>query len=893
VTDGRLCRWLVAFLWLTVAAARGAEFTKPILSNQSSWRCYFVTRRPALRVGGEIKELLLHGYSGVWMLADGGKELMPAVETPAPPANWTAPDFDDRAWTRSPGPFFPSHHGHAYCREVEDAGYLFFEGAYPTLAAICLRGRFLVTDPAAAGDPSAPLRAGMKLALAYRGGIVAYLNGQEFARAHVPDAERAKGIEALAEDYPKEVFVKEDGKLISWGFGDPVKCHAQLQKRIRKLTDVAVPARLLRKGVNVLAIEAHRAPYHEAIIGQGRGAKGYDINWVPVGVTRVELVAGPGVAPNIARPSGVQVWNQDVARRTKASDYGDPCEPLRPIRLFGARNGAFSGAVAVGSPEPLRGLKAIAGDLAGPGTIPASAVQVRYALADRENGQPFEVLVPEPPAEIAPDKGGGAVMPVWVTVKVPRDAKPGDYRGTLTISVESAKPVVVPIELRVADWTLAEPKDFASHVGLTQSPESVALRYKVPLWSPEHWRLLERSFELMGQAGADDVFITALRRTHYGNEHAMVRWAKQPNGPPKPDLSIAEKYLDLAVRHLGKVPVVCLYCWEPFTGSNYGGRVSPESQGMPYTVVDPATGKLEEAVGPKWGTSEVREFWRPVFDGMRDMLKKRGLEGSLMVGVAGDSQPNKDAVEDLRAVAPEAKWVVQAHAQTSKLFGQPVGYLADVWGSPIAPDPAQKRLYGWKAEFLRTTFPREGSSTVMAMRTFSPLVQHRVALEGMAAAGLRGLGRVGADFWDVLAPTDPLRSTYSRSLNLLGRYPQSNWGQLYVGNSTPYILAPGPQGALATVRFEMLREGAQDLEARIFLEKALLDPALRARLGDGLAQRAQQLLDDRTRAVLLGRTSWLLFAGGQERLERLYALAGEAAAKLGSRDASLSGSREQ
>ncbi len=888
MTGRRLCRWGVAILWLTVAVAFGAAPANPILNNQSSWRCNFLTRKPAVRVGGEIKELLLHGYSGVWMFAGGGKELMPAVESAAPPANWTSPDFDDQAWTRLPGPFFPSHHGHAYCKEVEDAGYLFFEGAYPTLAAICLRGRFLVDAPAAAGD--------MKLSLAYRGGIVAYLNGQEIARANIPDAEKAKGIEALAEDYPKEAFVKEDGKLISWGFGDPVKCYAQLQKRIRTRSDVAVPARLLRKGVNVLAIEAHRAPYHEAIHGHGRGSTGYDINWVTVGVTRIELAGGSGVAPNIARPAGLQVWNQEISRRTKATDYGDPCEPLRPIRLVGARNGAFSGAVAVGSSEPLRGLMAVAGELAGPGTIPASAVQVRYALADKENGQPFEVLVPEPPAEIAVEKGtfyfsaagklnvpfsAGAVMPVWVTLKVPRDAKPGDYRGSLTISVEGAKPVAVPIELRVSEWTLPDPKDFTSHVGLTQSPESVAMRYKVPLWSPEHWKLLEASFEPMGQAGADDVFITALRRTHYGNEHAMVRWVKQPNGPPKPDLSIAEKYLDLAVKHLGKVPVVCLYCWEPFTGSNYGGRVSETNQGMPYTLLDPATGKLEEAVGPRWGTPEVREFWRPVFDGMRAILKKHGMESSLMVGVAGDAQPNRNAVEDLQAVAPEAKWVVQAHAQTYKLFGQPVGYLADVWGSPIAPDPAQKRLYGWKAEFLRTTFPREGSSTVMAVRTFTPLIQHRVALEGMVAAGLHGFGRMGADFWDVLEPTDPLRSTYSRSLNLLGRYPESNWGQLYVGNSTPYLLAPGPQGAVATVRFEMIREGAQDVEARIFLEKALLDPALRARLGDDLAQRAQQILDDRLRAVLLGRTSWLLFAGGQERVERLYALAGEASARLG------------
>jgi hypothetical protein len=273
-----------------------------------------------------------------------------------------------------------------------------------------------------------------------------------------------------------------------------------------------------------------------------------------------------------------------------------------------------------------------------------------------------------------------------------------------------------------------------------------------------------------------------------------------------------------------------------------------------------------------------------VFAGLREILAKRGLggqPGSLMVGVAGDSRPNKDAVEDLRAVAPEARWVIQSHMQGSNLHGQPVGYLSDVWGSPSPPDPAVKRLYGWRDPFLRATFPRAGSSTVGAIRTESPLTMYRASLEGMITAGIHGFGRVGADFWNVLDPKDPQRNNYTGGIfNILGRYPESGWAQLYLGNSTPYVLAPGPDGALPTVRFEMIRLAAQECEARIFLEKALTDPAAMARLGPELAKRCQDLLDDRVRAINVGRASWLFYSGSDARLSRLYELTAEAAAKL-------------
>ena len=837
--------------------------TNLVLSNSSFWRCYFVLRRPVARVGEELKTYDLFTKAG----------------SSVPPANWSAADFDDQNWTRLTGcdkqnrsrggPFFPSGCWW-YNKYFDGAGFCRLEGTDPSLAVMCLRGKFTVADPAKAGDQN------LKLSLAYRGGVVVYLNGQEIARATIPQAEKANGIEAMAEDYPKEAFVTEDGKVLD--FHDTEKLSKQLEVRIRKLNDVVVPAKLLRKGVNVLAIEAHRAAYQSSI----RNSRGYDalggFDWCTVGLPHIALTgAGTEISPNLSRPAGVQVWNQDPQVRAQGWDYGDPCEQIKPIKLVAAKNGSFSGEVVVGSSAALRGIKAVASDLTGAGTIAASNIQIRYGLTDQD-GFAFEMLSPDAPSEVAVDKaGGGAVMPVWVTVKVPADAKAGDYKGAVTINVDGAAPVAVPVELHVANWALPDPKAFISHLGLTESPESVAMKYKVALWSPEHWALLDKMFELMGEAGAKDLFITAIRRTHHGNEHAMIRFIRQPDGTLKPDFSIAEKYLDLAIKHLGKVPVVCVYCWEMYTGGSYmGNGKASEGKGMLYTILDPATGKLEEAESPRWGTPQVREFWKPVFAGMQEILKKRGLEGSLMVGVSQDCIPSKAVVDDLKAVAPDARWLGQSHGKTCGFYGCQMGYYAYVWGAGDVPDPADKRLNGWKNPFLMLTFPREGSH--IRLRTWSPLANYRAELEGASVGGLRGIGRVGADFWNVL---DTPNKTYEHHLNLIAHYPESDWGQLYLGNSTPYVLAAGPHGPLATARFEMIREGAQDLEPRVFLEKALLDTALRARLGEDLAKRCQDLLDERVRAIRAGLISAQLVVDYQERLARLYDLAAEVTAKLG------------
>jgi hypothetical protein len=558
-----------------------------------------------------------------------------------------------------------------------------------------------------------------------------------------------------------------------------------------------------------------------------------------------------------------------------------------PARIFGARNGVFSAQLVAPA-----GARATVTALTGPGVIPASAIAIRYAHRDGPGRSLFfDGLHPEPPAE------RGEMQPVWLTVCVPGDAKGGLYKGSASVGG-----MRIPIELQVADWQLPDPADFTTHVGIIQSPDSVALHYGVEMWSQRHWQLMEKSFELLGQVGTKTLYIPVQRRTHFGNEHGMVVWKKTAAGLT-PDLTLVERYIDMAVCHLGKIPVVCLYVWEldAAGASHFPAGASKEARTKDRRILISVreNGKLLEAEAPEWGTPACRDFLKPLCAGVGAILRRHGMADSLTIGISGDYMPSALAVNDLAAAAPGVKWVGHAHGRYDKIHGVPTGLQVSVWGLFGLRDPAEPckwgwqkpRYYGWQREFPLASFPRYGSIYGNAVSIWyrmprgslglcRSLAEVAICSQGQPkfSPGCSGFDRLGADFWPVLKGT-------RGAMTICGRYPETAWGQLNLTTATPSLLAPGRDGAVSTMRFENVREGLQETEARIFIEKALVDVKKRARLGD-LADRAEALLDERVRGFLAATKNkgagWAPWSEGdwQERSAELYSTAAEVAARL-------------
>ncbi|KKL10674.1 hypothetical protein LCGC14_2553450, partial [marine sediment metagenome] len=122
------------------------------------------------------------------------------------------------------------------------------------------------------------------------------------------------------------------------------------------------------------------------------------------------------------------------------------------------------------------------------------------------------------------------IQPIWIRVNVPAAAVAGRYRGKLTVSVAGrGKGIVVPVDLRVADWKLPDPRKFRTHAGIYQSPATLAMRYKVKPWSERHWQLVDKSFALLARAGNDLINIPVVDRTQFGNDEGMVYWVRKPS----------------------------------------------------------------------------------------------------------------------------------------------------------------------------------------------------------------------------------------------------------------------------------------------------------------------------------------------------------------------------
>jgi hypothetical protein len=863
-----------------------------VLSNDSQARVFKVMKTPVVVAeDGELKPALV--YHG-----KGKTSVMEDFQSPMPPADWRSPEFDDSSWLEARLP-------------VETLRGRDMHGATKN-AMICARSYFRVANPAGVKD--------LKISVEYVGGVVVFVNGVEVSRENVPQGDL--GADALADKYPDDLYVEEGNTYLQFVKNNPER----FERRYRKLADVVVPTKLLRKGVNVLALQLHRAPVNEAAtkvkFEQFGGMRRQWKLWAYVGLSKMELsaAAGSSVETNTGRPAGVQVWPCEVTDNVTAFAYGNPAAPERPVAIVAARNGTFVGRFVVSSGSEIRNLKVSVPELAhadGQSRLSGTAVELRHARPVEESqswlaphrfdgllaGVPGNAAVRklDAPAEVDlvfgggrwvcagagplayhPDgRGiqkltracltGGAAVPVWLTVKVPEDAKPGKYTGEVKVSAQGLAEKKLPVELEVFDWKLPSPKDFRMKHTNTFSPDSIALYYKVPYWSDRHMELMGKSMKLMADLGARQVIVHMARytqsRDQFNCTDTMVRWKKK-NGAYEYDFSVMEKYLDLVEKTMGSPRPLRINCW---TEARKKGKVIKTwGRPCPVSLLDPATGKVSELEQPPPGTEESVKFWKPVMDQLRKRIEKRGWWDVTTVGHSSYCwAPTPDVVDTVARIWPDARWSFTAHSGTLGMSFKgtgktmPVGVAVCVWTEgKLTPRGYRALLAPGRDKLIWNSVCRNRHMDWNTARyPYKSTVRCIYRLpEEMLLRGHDGLGYLSSELFPIENPKRKGRY-YRVTINAGG----------VAGWSTKSLLAPGEDGPIPTERYEGFRQSVQECEAILYLQRALEAKSI----GGGLAEKVDSYLQTRGEAFIKG------ISAGRAGNRELLSLAAEVAKATG------------
>ena len=214
-----------------------------------------------------------------------------------------------------------------------------------------------------------------------------------------------------------------------------------------------------------------------------------------------------------ARP---EAWFVDSLVKVFADDRAAAAPAVAPA-FDAARRSSLSIQLAVRAAEALPGFAVEAPPLRGPGA-PISSLQVRWVqyvnVNSNSTGTPDEELVrkapgmfPDPLLEEFPlTLEAGRTRSIWVTVRVPADQKPGEYKGELRLLAGSRRLARVPYRVKVYAATVPAPIPLAITNYMNLSDGLFRRHLGISRDSPEWWVAIGNIARFLAEHHQNSVF---------------------------------------------------------------------------------------------------------------------------------------------------------------------------------------------------------------------------------------------------------------------------------------------------------------------------------------------------------------------------------------------------
>ena len=156
---------------------------------------------------------------------------------------------------------------------------------------------------------------------------------------------------------------------------------------------------------------------------------------------------------------------------------------------------------------------------------------------------------------------------VWVEVNVPHDAKSGEYTVSAKLygalyNEDEQLLGTVSLPLKVMNYTLADPTNWGFYLDLWQHNSNVARKHDVPLWSDEHFAVLEKYVSSLADIGQKAVTVcvseipwsgqSCFENQEYGGnlfEYSIVGIERGIDGKLVYDYTKMQRYIDLCKKY--------------------------------------------------------------------------------------------------------------------------------------------------------------------------------------------------------------------------------------------------------------------------------------------------------------------------------------------------------
>lgn len=450
--------------------------------------------------------------------------------------------------------------------------------------------------------------------------------------------------------------------------------------------------------------------------------------------------------------------------------------------------------------------------------LPSSAVStrfVRYVVGHAS--RPGEITQPErlfgdclDDAEQL-DLPPYGYRPVWFTVRVPADAGPGVYRGTLTLRANASDRLEFPLELTVRARTLPGPSEWRTFLDLWQHPWAVARYHRVKPFSRLHYELMGMYLRELASLGQKVITATVVNLpwgngNNYEGFGSMVEAVRRRDGSWAFDYSVFDEYVAFAKR-CGLGPQIHCYTLAGFKTS----------------FTDEATGeRLVKLVDIEDRTA----YWVAFLKDFERHVKEKGWLGDVYLALDESSPEVLRAAERLlRSSAPGLKLAMAGERNPSAYSGVSIDnfslYIGHVSPS-FLEEVKSRRAKGLTTSYYICCGPGRPNTFLR-----SPLCES--AWQGIytVATGIDGMLRWAAFTW----PLDPLFD---------GSF-------IHWTPGDTYLIYPGPR---ASSRWEMLRDGLELAEKiRVLRDEGRTTPELERLLDPSTFGKTAEFYAERTSAV--------------------------------------------